>query len=137
MRPFTYIARNKRRFGFSIETDNARRLDLGSGGSELGDACWYMDVGRWRKEAWASFFIWTSLKLTTSFPKAGIQSNKISCSKDKHSENFDGTIAIPLGYQRTTAKWLVMAWHLKGILNKPLISPHGNDDYWIPIWDRF
>src|SRR5665647_1569302 len=44
MRPLTDIAGDKRRLGFGIETNDARRLDLGSSGRELRAAGRYMDA---------------------------------------------------------------------------------------------
>ena len=44
VRPFTHIADDKRRFGFGIETNDARSLDCGSGGCKLFLGCRHMDV---------------------------------------------------------------------------------------------
>ena len=44
VRPFADIARDKRRLGFGIESDDARRLDLGSGGRKLFAGCRHMDA---------------------------------------------------------------------------------------------
>ena len=44
VRACTDIARDKRRFGFGIESYDARRLDLGSGGRKLFPAARYLDV---------------------------------------------------------------------------------------------
>ena len=44
VRPLADIARDKRRPGFGIETNDSRGLDLGCGGRKLCAACRHMDA---------------------------------------------------------------------------------------------